>query len=440
MDDGFTTRAIRAATRVPRVDQPPSSVPIYQAATFASADADELGAVTTGRQPGYVYARLGNPTVDALADAFAALHAADAGFAVATGMAAIHLAVMSQVAAGDRIVAARALYGTTRSLFSSVLARAGVATTFVDVTDLAAVEAALVAGPTPDAAPALTAPPARAAAPARILYLETISNPTLVVPDLAALAALAHRHGATVVVDNTFASPYLCRPLALGADLVVESATKYLSGHSDVLAGAVAGSRPLIDAVRALHVDTGGTLAPFSAFLVLRGIPTLALRMDRHAATAAMLAELLEGAPGVARVWYPARPSHPQHAVAARQLAGGGGMLAFELAGGAAAGRAFIDALRIPERTASLGSIHTIVVHPPSTTHRQLTPAELADAGIAPGLLRVSVGLEDVADLVADVEGALVAARAAFDADAVVARTIAADPAIETSPPTPATA
>jgi len=405
MDEGFTTRAIRAATRVPRVDQPPSSVPIYQAVTFASADAEELGAVTTGRQPGYVYARLGNPTVDALANAFAALHAADAGFAAASGMAAIHLAVGSQVVAGDRIVATRALYGTTRSLFSNVLARAGVMTTFVDATDLAAVDAAL------------------AAAPTRILYLETISNPTLVVPDLAALANLGHRHGATVVVDNTFASPYLCRPLALGADLVVESATKYLSGHSDVLAGAVAGSRPLIDAVRVLHVDTGGTLAPFSAFLVLRGIPTLAIRMERHAATAAVLAELLEDAPGVERVWYPALQSHPQHAVAARQLTGGGGMLAFELVGGAAAGRAFTDALRIPERTASLGSIHTIVVHPPSTTHRQLTRSELADAGIAPGLLRVSVGLEDAADLRADFEGALAAARAVVDAAAAIAAT-----------------
>jgi cystathionine beta-lyase/cystathionine gamma-synthase len=394
MDDGFTTRAIRAATRVPRVDQPPSSVPIYQTVTFSSADADELGAVTTGRQPGYVYARLGNPTVDALADAFAALHDAEAGFAAATGMAAIHLAVGSQVVAGDRIVATRALYGTTRSLFANVMARGGVTTTFVDATDVAAVEAAL------------------AAAPARLLYLETISNPTLDVPDLAALAGLGHRYGATVVVDNTFASPYLCRPLALGADLVVESATKYLSGHSDVLAGAVAGSRALVDAVRAFHVDTGATLAPFSAFLVLRGIPTLAIRMERHAATAASLAALLEGTPGVERVWYPASPSHPQHAVAARQLGGGGGMLAVELSGGAAAGRAFIDALRIPERTASLGSIHTIVVHPPSTSHRQLTPAQLADAGIAPGLLRISVGLEDAADLRADVEAALQAARA----------------------------
>jgi cystathionine beta-lyase/cystathionine gamma-synthase len=394
MDDGFTTRAIRAATRVPRVDQPPSSVPIYQAVTFSSADADELGAVTTGRQQGYVYARLGNPTVDALADAFAALHDAETGFAAATGMAAIHLAVGSQVVAGDRIVATRALYGTTRSLFSNVMARGGVSTTFVDATDIAAVEAAL------------------AAAPTRLLYLETISNPTLDVPDLAALADLGHRHGAMVVVDNTFASPYLCRPLALGADLVVESATKYLSGHSDVLAGAVAGSRALVDAVRAFHVDTGATLAPFSAFLVLRGIPTLAIRMERHEATAASLAALLEGAPGVERVWYPASPSHPQHAVAARELSGGGGMLAVELSGGAAAGRAFTDALRIPERTASLGSIHTIVVHPPSTSHRQLTPAQLADAGIAPGLLRISVGLEDAADLRADVEAGLEAARA----------------------------
>ena len=395
MDDGFTTRAIRAATRVPQVDQPPSSVPIYQAVTFASADAEELGAVTTGRQPGYVYARLGNPTVDALADAFASLHGADAGFAAATGMAAIHLAVASQVVSGDRIVATRALYGTTRSLFSSILARAGVVTAFVDVTDLAAVDAAL------------------AAAPTRVLYLETISNPTLVIPDIAALADLAHRRGVSVVVDNTFASAYLCRPLAHGADLVVESATKYLAGHSDVLAGVLAGSSALIDAVRALHVDTGGTLAPFSAFLVLRGFPTLAIRMERHAATAAVLAELLEGSTGVAQVWYPARPSHPQHAVAAKQLSGGGGMLAVELAGGAAAGRAFIDALRIPERTASLGSVHSIVVHPPSTTHRQLTPAQLVDAGIAPGLVRISVGLEDAADLRADVAAGLEAARAA---------------------------
>jgi methionine-gamma-lyase len=214
-------------------------------------------------------------------------------------------------------------------------------------------------------------------------------------------------------VDNTFASPALCRPLEHGVDLVVESATKYLSGHSDVLAGVAAGSAERIAAIRALHVDTGGTLAPFSAFLVLRGIPTLALRMDRHAATAHRLATFLEAAPCVARVLYPSLPSHPDHVVAARLLGSGGGMLAVELAGGAAAAAVFSDALRIPERTASLGSIHTIVVHPPSTTHRQLAPDELAAAGIAPGLLRMSVGLEDADDLLADVGQALEAVVAA---------------------------
>jgi cystathionine beta-lyase/cystathionine gamma-synthase len=387
--DGFTTRAIRAATRSPRVDQRPTSVPIYQSATFSSADAEELGAVTTGATEGYVYARLANPTIDALAAAVAELHEAEAGFAAATGMAAIHLAVGSLVGAGDRIVATRNLYGTTRSLFTRVLARLGVETVFVDPADPAAVAAAL------------------AVAPTRLLYLETISNPTMAVADLAALAEVGHRHGAAVVVDNTFASPALCRPLALGADLVVESATKYLSGHSDVLAGVVVGSAERIAPVRALHVDTGGTLAPFSAFLVLRGIPTLALRMERHATTAARLAAFLETAPGVARVLYPMLPSHPDHAVASRLLPSGGGMLAVELAGGAPAARAFVDALRIPERTASLGSIHTIVVHPPSTTHRQLSAAELAAAGIGPGLLRVSVGLEDAADLLADFGRAL---------------------------------
>jgi cystathionine beta-lyase/cystathionine gamma-synthase len=333
--------------------------------------------------------------VDALAGAVAELHGADAGFAAATGMAAIHLAVGSLVGAGDRIVATRSLYGTTRALFARVLARFGVETVFVDPADHAAVDAAL------------------AAAPTRLLYLETISNPTIAVADLAALAALGHRHGAAVVVDNTFASPALCRPLEHGADLVVESATKYLSGHSDVLAGVVVGSRERVEAVRALHVETGGTLAPFSAFLVLRGIPTLALRLERHAATAARLAAFLETAPGVARVLYPMLPSHPDHAVAIRLLGSGGGMLALDLAGGAAAAHAFVDALRIPERTASLGSIHTIVVHPPSTTHRQLSAAELSEAGIAPGLLRFSVGLEDVDDLLLDVAQALEAARSA---------------------------
>jgi len=397
--DGFSTRAIRAASRSPRVDQRPTSVPIYQAVTFSSETTDELADVTNRRLPGYSYSRIANPTAEALGSAIAELEGAEAGFAAASGMAAVHLALLALVRAGDRIVCTRAVYGTTRALLTGTLARLGVTTDFVDPTNLRSVEAAL------------------AEAPARVLYLETISNPTLVVADVAALAEIGHRHGAAVVVDNTFATPYLCRPLELGADLVVESATKYIAGHSDVLAGAVAGREAAIDAVREAQVQTGATIAPFSAFLVLRGIATLAVRMDRHSATAAALAAWLTTERGVARVLYPGLPSHPDHAVAARQLASGGGMLAVELSGGATAGRAFIDALRIPERTASLGSIHTIVVHPPSTTHRQLDPAQLLEAGIAPGLVRISVGLEDLEDLRSDFARGLAAARAAVGED-----------------------
>jgi methionine-gamma-lyase len=221
------------------------------------------------------------------------------------------------------------------------------------------------------------------------------------------LSELAHRHGARYVVDNTFASPYVCRPLELGADLVVESATKYLSGHSDVMGGVVAGPAGLLDEVRRVEIDTGATLAPLAAFLVLRGIQTLAIRMDRHAATALALAAWLERQEGVERVRYPGLASHPQRAVAERQLRSGGGMLSFDLAGDRSVGPAFIDALSVPELTASLGSVHTMVVHPPTTSHRQLDDAGLAAAGITPGLLRCSVGLEDLEDLVEDFERAL---------------------------------
>ncbi|MHB8460395.1 MAG: trans-sulfuration enzyme family protein [Candidatus Limnocylindrales bacterium] len=277
------------------------------------------------------------------------------------------------------------------------------------------------------------------AAPTRILYVETIANPTIVVTDIEALARVAHRHGAALVVDNTFASAYLCRPLALGADLVAESATKFMSGHSDVLGGVVVGDRARIRQVRALQVDTGATLAPFAAFLILRGLATLAVRMDRHTASATTLAAWLEGQPSVERVYHPSLASHPQADVCRRQPSAAGGMLAFELAGGRVAGRAFIDTLTIPERTASLGSVHTIVAHPPSTTHRQLSDVELAETGIGPGLLRCSVGLEDVPDLCDDFAVAFEAAAAAARTAGFVAGEGPAgtgDPAV--GPPVPA--
>ena len=407
---GFSTRAIRAASRAPDVDQTPTSVPIYQTATFAAADADELGRVAANGRAGYAYSRISNPTTSALGAAYAELAGGAAGVALASGMAAIHAALASLVRSGDRIVAPIAAYGSTRSQLLRTFGGFGVTVDIVDTTDLDAVAAALAAGPT------------------RVLYAETIANPTTYLADHAALAELAHRHGATYVVDNTFASPYVCRPLELGADLVAESATKFLGGHSDVIAGVVAGSSERIADVERVQVDTGATLGPLDAFLVLRGILTLAIRAERHAATAAALAAWLERQDGVRTVLYPGLASHPQHDVALRQFRPGvaGGMLAFEVEGGRMAGKAVIDALTLPELTASLGSVHTMVVHPPSTSHRQSSEADLLAAGITPGLLRVSVGLEDLEDLQADFEAALASAAAVARADGQSGRSVPA--------------
>jgi len=394
--DGFSTRALRAAMRGVRLAQRPNSVPIYQSATFSAADSDELAAILNDEQAGYAYSRIDNPTSAALAAAVAELEGAEAGHAFASGMGAIHATLVALAQAGDHIVASAALYGSTRHLLSGILARLGIETTFVDARDTDAV--------------------ARGMRPnTRVLYLETIANPTITVVNLEALAAIGHRHGVTVVVDNTFASPYLCQPLALGADLVVHSGTKYLGGHGDVIAGVVVGDAGRIRAVRDVQTDTGAALAPFSAWLVLRGIETLGVRMERHCANGLGLARALEGREGVRLVLYPGLASHPDAAVAARQLRAGGGMLAFELAGGRSAGRAFLDALEIGERTASLGAVFTMAVHPPSTTHRQLDAAALAEAGIPEGLIRVSVGIEDLDDIVRAFDLALAAAAASTE-------------------------
>lgn len=394
-DLGFSTRAIRAASRVPEVLQRPTTVPIYQTATFSSLDSEELATVAADARAGYAYSRLSNPTTTALGDAYAELAGGEAGVALASGMGAIHAACASVLKAGDRIIAPLAGYGSTRSQLVGYFGRFGVDIVLVDMTDHAAVEAAL------------------AEAPTRVLYAETSANPTTFVTDHQAVADLAHRAGALYLVDNTFASTYVCRPLALGADLVIESATKYIGGHSDLMAGVVAGSSRLITGVRRVQIDTGATLAPIEAFLALRGMLTLAVRMDRHAANALALGTWLEAQSGVVRVLYPGLASHPQHGVVRRQFRPGvsGGMLSFEVAGGRAAGQAIIDALALTERTASLGSVHTMVVHPPSTSQRQLTEAELVESGINPGLLRVSVGLEDVDDLKADLARAFAAAH-----------------------------
>jgi cystathionine beta-lyase/cystathionine gamma-synthase len=391
---GFGTRALSAATRNPTVEQHPDAVPIYQAVTFSSGSAAELADVLADKQPGYSYSRLDNPTSTALADALAELEGAEAGYCFASGMAALHAIFTSIVSAGDHVVATRQVYGSVQHLLESMLGRFGIETTFVDATDAEAIEAAI----TPRT---------------RLVHLETIANPTIVVADLVELIGRAHRHDVLVSVDNTFASPYLCRPAELGADLVVESVTKWIGGHSDVLGGVVVGRRELVSEVRRVAIDTGGTMAPFSAFLVLRGLETLHVRMERHSQTALALARHVELSGAARATWYPGLASHPQYEVAQRQLRSGGGMLAFDL-GEAGVAAALLDALTLPPRTASLGSVRTIAVHPASTTHRQLDAAALERAGIPAGLVRVSVGLEDAEDLLADFDNALRHARAAL--------------------------
>jgi cystathionine beta-lyase/cystathionine gamma-synthase len=386
---GFSTRAIRAASRIPETPQPPVNVPIYASSTFAMADADELADLLEFERPGHSYSRYSNPTLDALERTLAELEGGEAGLAAASGMAAIHAVVLSLLETGDDLVIPRAVYGGTVGLVRSVLARIGIEARSVDTTDAGAVAAAI--GPR-----------------TRLLWLETISNPTTAVADIAALAELAHERRVVVAVDNTFASPALATPLALGADLVVHSTTKYIGGHSDLVGGAVVGSAERVMAARKILINAGGNASPWDAFLALRGLKTLDLRMERHSSNALTVARALEVAPGVSAVHYPGLPSHPQHGLASHLLRGGraGGMLAIDLAGGRPHGEQFLQRVAVAVHATSLGGVETLVSHPASSSHRQLSDDELAAAGMSPGMVRISVGLEDVEDLVEDLVAA----------------------------------
>jgi cystathionine beta-lyase/cystathionine gamma-synthase len=390
---GFSTRAIRAASRTPDAPQPPLSVPIYASSTFQVADATELAELLEFARPGHSYSRYSNPTHAALEGALADLEGAAAALVTGSGMAAAHAAVLSTLRSGDELLMPRAVYGGVVGLASAILDRSGITHRAVDMTDLAAVAAAM--------RPAT-----------RLVWIETIANPTTAVADVAAIAQLAHQGGALLAVDNTFASPYLANPLALGADLVVHSTTKYIGGHSDIIGGALLGTAPLVDAARHVLINAGGNAHPFEAFLALRGLKTLSLRMERHSANAMAVAGALEGAPGVLSVRYPGLASHPDHDLAARMLRDGmaGGMMAVEVEGGRAGGERFLDALRVAVHATSLGGIETLCSHPASSSHRQLSDDELAAAGMSPATVRVSIGLEDAADLAEDLLGA---ARAA---------------------------
>jgi len=389
---GFSTRAIRAASRIPDAPQPPLNVPIYATSTFEVSDAAELAELLEFARPGHSYSRYSNPTHSALEDALAELEGGEAALATASGMAAVHGVLLSVLRTGDEVLIPTAVYGGVVGIVGSVLERSGIGARAVDTTDHEAVTAAI--GPR-----------------TRLLWLETISNPTTAVADVAALSRLAHDRDVLVAVDNTFASPALATPLALGADLVVHSTTKYIGGHSDIIGGAIVGPANLVSAARRIVINAGGNASPWEAFLALRGLKTLALRMERHSTNALAVARALENARGIAAVRYPGLPSHPQHGLAMRVLTAGlaGGMLAVELEGGREHGERFLGRMRVAVHATSLGGVETLVSHPASSSHRQLSEADLAPAGMTPGTLRVSIGLEDAEDLVADLVGAAAA-------------------------------
>jgi cystathionine beta-lyase/cystathionine gamma-synthase len=384
---GFATRAVHGP--MPPVDQETPSVPLYQTSTFRFPDSETYAETISFRSPGYTYTRgYGNPTVAAFEQQMAALEGTESAFGFASGMAGIHAMLTAHSGAGDRIVLSTELYGGTYSLATRVLPRNGVEVTLVDPHDLDAVREALPG--------------------AGLFHVETIANPNVTVADLAALGASCREAGVPASVDNTFASPYLCTPTAYGFEYVCHSATKYIGGHHDLIAGVVCTSGEGRERLRDIAIDTGGTMAPFEAWLCLRGLMTLALRMDRHSANALTLATMLERHPKIRRVWYPGLATHPHHEVAERQLPRGcGGILALEVDGDVEAGQRFCDGLELAWVATSLGGTHTLVGHPASTTHRQMDPAARRAAGIADGLVRVSVGIEDVEDLVDDVERAL---------------------------------
>ena len=380
---GFGTRAVHAGERQP-APRRPAAVPVYQTAPFLFESLDELEAAFADPSQTGLYSRYHNPTVGAVEEKLAALEGAEEAAAFASGMAALAAALSSVLRSGDLLLAARETYGGTDALLGWLRERQP--EVGVERPPLAGIAEAVVRAPRPPAA----------------VLVETPSNPLLACCDLAELAAACRARGAVLLVDNTFATPVLQTPLALGADLVLHSATKFLAGHSDVTAGLVAGARDRMAPVRRAVRVTGGVLDPHAAFLVGRGMKTLALRVERQSATAAGLAALAAAHPAVARVAYPGGD-----AVGRRQMRAGGGMVAFELAGGGAAVRRFLGALRLVQLIPSLGGVETGVSVPALTSHRGLAPERRAELGIADGLVRVSAGIEETEDVLADVRQAL---------------------------------
>ncbi|MDD7438435.1 MAG: methionine gamma-lyase [Bacteroidales bacterium] len=386
---GFDTRAVHGVGGKNPLGA--LATPIYQTSTYVFDNAEQGGARFALEEPGYIYSRLGNPTCTQVEEKLALLEGAEAAIACASGMGAITSALWVLLRQGDHMIAHKTLYGCTYAYFCHGLSRYGIDVSFVDMTDPEEVRKAIRPN-------------------TKVVYFESPANPTMEMIDIEAIAQIAHQEeGITVVADNTYCTPYLCRPLEYGVDVVVHSATKYLNGHGDVIAGFVVGSAEYITQVRLLGVKdlTGACLGPLEAFLISRGMKTLSIRMDRHSENAQKVAEYLANHPKVAHVEYPGLDSFKYKALADKYMKLPGGMISFEIEGGKPAGQKFINACKLCAIAVSLGDTETLIQHPASMTHSPYTPEECAAAGISQGLVRLSIGLENVEDIIDDLEQAL---------------------------------
>jgi O-succinylhomoserine sulfhydrylase len=384
-DWGFETRAVRVGHH--RTAEGEHGEPIFPTSSYVFESAAQAAARFGGSEPGNIYSRFTNPTVRIFEERLATLEGGARAVAFASGMSAILATCMSLLKSGDHVVASKAIFGTTTILFQNYLGRFGVDTTFVPLTDFAAWQQAIRPN-------------------TKLLFIETPSNPLTEVADIPRLAELAHKRGALLVVDNCFCTPALQLPLKLGADLVIHSATKYLDGQGRCVGGAVVGDAERVGKdVFGFLRTCGPTMSPFNAWVFLKGLETLSLRMKAHSANALALAQWLEQQPKVQRVYYPGLASHPQHVLAKRQQSGFGGIVSFELKGGKDAAWKLIDATQLISITANLGDTKSTITHPATTTHGRLTPEQRGEAGIGDGLIRVSVGLEDIEDLKRDLAG-----------------------------------
>lgn len=388
-DKGFSTRAIHYGYN-PADEHGALTPPLHLTSTFAFETAEQGGARFAGQAPGHIYSRISNPTVELLETRMATLEAGEASVAMASGMGAITSVMWSFLRAGDELITDKTLYGCTFAFMRDGLTRFGIKVTHIDLTNPLALQDAI-------------------SDQTRIVYFETPANPNMRLVDIAAISAIARKAGARTIVDNTYATPVQTRPLTLGADIVIHSATKYLGGHGDLIAGIAIGSAEDMAAVRMIGVKdmTGAVMAPFNAMLVLRGLKTLELRVERHAQSAQIVAQMLETHPAVHKVHYPGLPSFAQYALAQKQMSGFGGMIALELKGGYSAGINMMNRLSLIRRAVSLGDAETLVQHPASMTHSTYTPDERAAHGISEGLVRLSIGLETVDDILDDLHQAL---------------------------------